>query len=162
MEKGFLLTKEEKEQKKKELKEKMKNVLDNKKLQRVSRKTRESLMRHKTDDSHSSKNIMNCVENLQQDCVKYLREKNKVKVCKSMEKKHNFLQQNYFHIYRQVCYDDLKDLKLLQKMLDERDRYNNPNNSTTIEESTKNIGKILTTKYCPDLEKKIMDSKNKK
>ena len=42
-------------------------------------------------------------------------------------------------------------------MLDERDRFVNPNNSTTVEDSTKNIGEILTKKYCPDLEQKILD-----
>jgi hypothetical protein len=161
MEKGFLLTKEEKLKKKEELRKRLRHKIKSKKLQRSSRKVREKIMRHKTDNSHSSQNIMNCVANLQQDCVKYDREKNKVTVCKKMEKKHNFLQKNYFHIYRQVCYGELKDLKMLQQMLNERDRFANPNNEVTIEDSSKKIGEILTEKYCPDLEEKLKDAASK-
>jgi hypothetical protein len=161
MEKGFLLTKEEQKKKKEELRKRLKHKIKSKKLERSSRKYREKIMRHKTDDSHSSQNIMNCVVNLQQDCIRYNKEKNKVKVCQMMEKKHKFLQKNYFHIYRQVCYGELKDLKLLQQMLNERDRFTNPKNNTTVEDSSKNIGEILTKKYCPDLEEKIKDAASK-
>jgi len=160
MEKGFLLTQEEKNKKREELKKRLKHKIKSKKLERAPRKVREKLMRHKTDNSHSSQNIMNCVVNLQQDCVRYQREKNKVVVCQRMEKRHSFLQKNYFHIYRQVCYGELKDLKLLQQMLNERDRFTNPKNNVTVQESSKNVGKILTEKYCPNLEEKI--NKNKK
>lgn len=159
MEKGFLLTQEEKNKKREELKKKLKHKIKSKKLERAPRKMRERLMRHKTDNSDSSQNIMNCVVNLQQDCIKYRKEKNKVTVCQRMEKHHSFLQKNYFHIYRQVCYGELKDLKLLQQMLNERDRFENPNNKVTIEESSKNVGKILTEKYCPDLEERIKNNK---
>ena len=114
---------------------------------------REKLIRNKTDDTHSSQNIMNSVVNLQQDCFQYRNIKNKVIVCQKLEKKHSFLQKYYFHIYRQVCYGELKDLNLLQQMLNERDKYRN--NVSTIEDSTKKIGEILTEKYCPDLEENL-------
>ena len=180
MEKGFLLTEEEKKKKREELKRRLKHKIKSKQLGRVSRKQRERMMReskqrvrvekkeskrtdgdqrHKTNDSHLSQNIMNCVVNLQQDCKPFEKEKNKVQVCQRFEKKHSFLQKNYFHIYRQVCYGELKDLNLLQRMLTERERWVNPNNDVTIEDSTKKIGEILTEKYCPDLEEKL---KNKK
>jgi hypothetical protein len=159
MEKGFLLTQEEKNKKREELNKRLQHKIKSKKLQRAPRKMRERMIRHKTNDSHSSQNIMNCVANLQQDCEQYKKEKNKVKICQKFEKKHSFLQKNYFHIYRQVCYGELKDLKLLQQMLNERDRFANPNNNVTVQESTKNVGKILTEKYCPDLEEKIKNNK---
>lgn len=150
---------EKKEQEEKELQRKIKQELDNKKIQRELKKKKESSMRYVTDNSHSSVNIMNCVKNLQRDCRQFPDNTSKVVICQSLEKKHSFLQTKYFHIYRQLCYGDLKDLKLLQRMLDERDLFNNPNNSTTVEDSTKAVGKILTEKYCPDLEQKILDSK---
>tara|TARA_B110001454_G_C12719968_1_gene434256 strand:+ start:71 stop:553 length:483 start_codon:yes stop_codon:yes gene_type:complete len=159
MEKGFLLTEEEKKKKREELKRKLRHKIKSKQLGRVSRKQRERMIRHKTNNSHSSQNIMNCVANLQQDCKPYEKEKNKVKVCQKFEKKHSFLQENYFHIYRQVCYGDLKDLNLLKKMLTERDRWVNPNNDVTVEDSTKKIGEMLTEKYCPDLEEKLKNNK---
>jgi|TARA_B100001971_G_C18203418_1_gene546068 phosphodiesterase/alkaline phosphatase D-like protein len=159
MEKGFLLTEEEKKKKREELKRRLKHKIKSKQLGRVSRKQREQMIRHKTNNSHSSQNIMNCVANLQQDCKPYEKEKNKVQICKKFEKKHSFLQENYFHIYRQVCYGDLKDLNLLKKMLTERDRWVNPNNDVTVEDSTKKIGEMLTKKYCPDLEEKLKNNK---
>ena len=159
MEEGFLLTEEEKKKKREELKRRLKYKTQSKQLKRVSKKQREQMTRHKTNNSHSSQNIMNCVANLQQDCKPYQKEKNKVKVCQTLEKKHSFLQKNYFHIYRQVCYGELKDLKLLQKMLNERDRWVNPNNDVTVEDSTKKIGEMLTKKFCPDLEEKIKNNK---
>lgn len=159
MEKGFLLTEEEKKKKREELKRKLKYKIKSKQLERVSRKQREQMIRHKTNNSHSSQNIINCVVNLQQDCKPYEKEKNKVKVCQTLEKKHSFLQKKYFHIYRQVCYGELTDLGLLQKMLNERDRWINPNNDVTVEDSTKKIGGMLTKKYCPDLKEKLEKNK---
>jgi len=161
MENGFLLTKQQKDQKKKENLEKIQHKIKSKKIQRVSRKMRDQSIRYKTDNTHTSQNIMNCVVNLQKDCVQYISEKNKVTVCKKMEKYHPFLQKNYFHIYRQLCYDDLKDLKLLEQMLKERDNFINPNNNITVEDSSRNIGKMLTEKYCPDLEQKILENQKK-
>lgn len=153
MQPGFLLT--EKEKKKQELRMKLKNKIASKQAQRngkpskyVLKKQQENKdkewQKHLTGE-HSSQNIYNHVLYLMSDLEQHKNEKDRLKIAKKYEEKHTFLHQNYFNIYREVCYGRLTDLRLLQKMLQQRDLQFSK--QTTEEEASQEVGKLLTEKF---------------
>lgn len=156
MNQGFLLS--DKEKKRLELKQKLKQKILEKQSTRTSNLTKKLVTKkkqqkkqqgteyeiHLTGD-HSSQNIYNHVLYLMSDLEQHKNEKNRLLVAKSYEEKHSFLHKNYFNIYREVCYGRLNDLRLLQKLLHQRDLQMNKDKSE--EEAAQNVGKILTEKF---------------
>lgn len=153
MEPGFLLS--EKEKKREELKAKLRNKIAAKRARRNGRPSKYALkkqqeekdkewQKHLTGD-HSSQNIYNHVLYLMSDLEKHKNEKDRLKIAKKYEEKHTFLHKNYFNIYREVCYGRLTDLRLLQKMLEQRDLQFSK--QTTEEEASQEVGKLLTEKF---------------
>ena len=146
MEQGFLLNKEEKEKRKEELRQKLKNKINQKKARRQSKPSKKQRQRQiQIDNSHSSENIYNHVLYLMSDLESYKNEKNRLKVAQKFEKKHSFLFENYFNIYREVCYGRLNDLNLLKKLLSQRDMQ--LKKEQTEEEAATKVGEILTEKF---------------
>ena len=146
MEQGFLLNKEEKEKRKEELRQKLKNKINQKKARRQSKPSKKQRQRQiQIDNSHSSENIYNHVLYLMTSLEPYKDEKNRLKVAQKFEKKHSFLFENYFNIYREVCYGRLNDLNLLKKLLSQRDMQ--LKKEQTEEEAATKVGEILTEKF---------------
>jgi len=143
MEPGFLLNNKEKEK----LKEKLRNKIKQKQEQRKIKPTKQQQQREikLINGDFSSENIYNHVLYLMKELEPYRNEKNRLKVAKKFEKKHNFLYENFFNIYREVCYGRLNDLRLLQKLLRQRDLQMQM--KQTEEDSAKEVGKILTEKF---------------
>ena len=147
MEQGFLLSKEEKDKKREELKNKLKNKINQKKAVRQPKLTKkQQKMQIKIDNvSHSSENIYNHVLYLMSSLEPYKNQKNRLKIAKKFEEKHSFLYENYFNIYREVCYGRLNDLNLLRKLLSQRDMQ--LKKEQTEEEAATKVGEILTEKF---------------
>lgn len=160
MEPGFLLNDKEKDKKMKkiELRQKLKRKILEKQSKRNGKPTKKQMQKfkkkiNKRDEEmkmhltgeHSSENIYNHVLYLMTDLEKYKNNKDRLSIAKSLEEKHSFLHKNYFNIYREVCYERLTDLRLLKKLLDQRDLQ--MNKDKTEEETAQEVGKILTEKF---------------
>lgn len=158
MEPGFLLN-----DKKMKLRQKLKNRIAEKQSRRMGKPSKKQIEKMKQNrneqikvhltETHSSQNIYNHVLYLMSDLEQHKNNKNRLQIAKSLENKHSFLFENYFNIYREVCYQRLTDLNLLKKLLEQRDLQ--MNKSKTEEETTQEVGKILTEKFVkkPQLEK---------
>ena len=156
MEPGFLLNnKDKKKLSKKELREKLRNKILKEKIKRGGKPSKKQMkkMQQKRDDEykvhltgdHSSQNIYNHVLYLMEDLNKHKYDKDRLKIAKMYEKKHSFLHQNYFNIYREVCYQRLTDLNLLKQLLLQRDLQ--MKKELTEEEAATKVGEILTEKF---------------
>ena len=174
MQPGFLLSdedkkKEEEKLKKIELREKLRRKIAQKQNRRNGRPSKYALkklqeekdkewQKYLTGD-HSSQNIYNHVLYLMSDLEKHKNEKDRLKIAKKYENKHTFLHQNYFNIYREVCYGRLKDLGLLRKMLKQRDLQFSQKKSE--EEATQEVGKMLTEKFISKKQMKKFEKMSK-
>lgn len=156
MDPGFLLHNfQEREKKKRELREKLRKKIAQKQSKRNGKPSKYAMkkiqeekdkewQKYLTGD-HSSQNIYNHVLYLMSDLEKHKTEKDRLKIARKYENKHTFLHKNYFNIYREVCYGRLNDLGLLKKMLQQRDLQITQKKSE--EEATQEVGKILTEKF---------------
>ena len=154
MQSGFLLNEDEKIRKS-ELREKLRKKIIQKQIKRNGKPSKYEVKKAKEKKDkefklhltgeHSSENIYNHVIYLMSDLEQYKNDKDRLKVAQKYEKKHSFLHQNYFNIYREVCYGRLNDLRLLQKLLKQRDLQFNQ--KKTEEEASQEVGKILTEKF---------------
>lgn len=157
MEPGFLLNDKEKDKKMKklELREKLRKKIAQKQARRLGAPSKYAIKKAKEQrdkefqsyltGDHSSQNIYNHVIYLMSDLEQHKTDKDRLKIARKYENKHSFLHQNYFNIYREVCYGRLTDLNLLKKMLIERDLQFSQ--KKTEEEATQEIGKMLTEKF---------------
>ena len=171
MQSGFLLNDKDKDKKmrKLELKAKLKKKIAEKQAKRYGKLTKYEIKKMQKEKDkewqkhlngeHSSQNIYNHVVYLMSELEKHKNEKNRLKVAQKYEKKHSFLHQNYFNIYREVCYGRLNDLNLLKRMLEQRDLQ--MKKEKTEEEATEEIGKMLTEKFVSKEQMKKFENMSK-